>query len=59
MSTRMWGQGNNGVTPDNVRVEADNTPHMKVYGRANEYWTEIDFPEFGAQGNFDIGLYNT
>jgi hypothetical protein len=34
-------------------------PHMKVYGNANEYWSELDFPEFGAGGNFDIGLYNT
>lgn len=34
-------------------------PHMKVYGNANEYWSELDFPEFGANGNFDIGLYNT
>ncbi|BCU75577.1 LamG-like jellyroll fold domain-containing protein [Luteolibacter sp. LG18] len=34
-------------------------PLMKVYGTANEYWSEIDFPEFGQAGNFDNGLYNT
>ncbi len=34
-------------------------PLMKVYGNANEYWSELDFPEFGANGDFDIGLYNT
>lgn len=28
-------------------------------GGANEYWSEIDFPEFGRAGNFDVGLYNT
>jgi hypothetical protein len=28
-------------------------------GGANEYWSEIDFPEFGKHGNFDRGLYNT
>ncbi len=35
-------------------------PHMKAYGDAvNEYWSEIDFPEFGKDGNFDKALYNT
>lgn len=35
-------------------------PNMKAYGDGvNEYWTEIDFPEFGKEGNFDNALYNT
>ena len=25
---------------------------------ANEYWSELDFPEFGRGGNFAVGLYN-
>jgi hypothetical protein len=35
-------------------------PHMPAYGTgANEYWSELDFPEFGKDGDFDHGLYNT
>lgn len=34
-------------------------PLMKVYGGANEYWTEIDFPEFGKAGDFNKAMYNT
>jgi len=35
-------------------------PLMGVYGGvANEYWSEIDFPEFGKAGQFDTALYNT
>jgi hypothetical protein len=35
-------------------------PHMPAYGiGANEYWSELDFPEFGKGGDFDRGLYNT
>jgi len=35
-------------------------PHFSGYaGTANEYWSEIDFPEFGKAGKFDQGLYNT
>ena len=35
-------------------------PHMPVYGRsANEYWSELDFPELGKYGDFAKGLYNT
>lgn len=26
---------------------------------ANEYWSEIDFPEFGKDQNLEVGLYNT
>lgn len=34
-------------------------PLMKRYGiGANEYWSELDFPEFGRAGNFAVGLYN-
>lgn len=35
-------------------------PNMKAYGGgANEYWSELDFPEFGKGGDFDKALYNT
>lgn len=35
-------------------------PHMPAYGgAANEYWSEIDFPEFGKAGQFDKAMYNT
>lgn len=35
-------------------------PLMPAYGGgANEYWSEIDFPELGKQGDFSHGLYNT
>ena len=35
-------------------------PNMKASGEGvNEYWTELDFPEFGKGGDFDKALYNT
>ena len=35
-------------------------PHMPAYGlAANEYWSELDFPEFGKGGDFRQALYNT
>lgn len=35
-------------------------PHMPAYGiAANEYWSELDFPEFGKEGKFDKAMYNT
>lgn len=34
-------------------------PLMKMDGHANEYWSELDFPEFGKGGDFDHALYNT
>ena len=35
-------------------------PHMDVKGWGGvEYWSEIDFPEFGKKQNFDQGLFNT
>ncbi|CAE7458332.1 unnamed protein product, partial [Symbiodinium sp. CCMP2456] len=35
-------------------------PHIPAYGlAANEYWSELDFPEFGKQGNFTDAMYNT
>lgn len=35
-------------------------PHMKAYGTgANEYWSELDFPEFGKGGDFTKAMYNT
>jgi hypothetical protein len=35
-------------------------PHMPAYGiGANEYWSELDFPEFGKNGDFERTMYNT
>jgi len=35
-------------------------PHMKRYGGGmNEYWSELDFPEYGKAGEFDRAMYNT
>lgn len=35
-------------------------PHLKAYGVGlNEYWSEVDFPELGKNGDFTHGLYNT
>lgn len=35
-------------------------PFQKAYdGGFNEYWSELDFPEFGKEGQFDTALYNT
>jgi hypothetical protein len=35
-------------------------PLMKRYGiGANEYWSELDFPEYGKGGQFDRAMYNT
>jgi hypothetical protein len=35
-------------------------PLMKRYRRgANEYWSELDFPEYGKAGEFDRAMYNT
>ncbi len=35
-------------------------PHMKAYGTgANEYWSELDFPEFGKNGDFEKAMYNS
>ncbi|MDY0166738.1 MAG: glycoside hydrolase family 16 protein [Thermoguttaceae bacterium] len=35
-------------------------PHMPAYGGPfNEYWSELDFPEFGKDGDFDRAMYNT
>ncbi|HYG34707.1 MAG TPA: hypothetical protein VEC99_07985 [Clostridia bacterium] len=35
-------------------------PHFKGYGIGlNEYWSELDFPELGKNGDFTHGLYNT
>jgi hypothetical protein len=35
-------------------------PHMKAYNTgANEYWSELDFPEFGKGGDFTKAMYNT
>lgn len=34
-------------------------PLMKRQWKSNEYWSEIDFPEFGKNQNLKTGLYNT
>lgn len=35
-------------------------PHMPAYGLgANEYWSELDFPEFGKAGDYSQAMYNT
>ncbi|MAE18499.1 MAG: hypothetical protein QF755_06940 [Candidatus Peribacteraceae bacterium] len=35
-------------------------PHLNRHGyNANEYWSEIDFPEFGKNQNMEQELYNT
>lgn len=35
-------------------------PFMKAYGiGANEYWSELDFPEFGKGGDYSKAMYNT
>ncbi|MBI1371715.1 MAG: hypothetical protein GC159_03000 [Phycisphaera sp.] len=35
-------------------------PQMPAYGGPfNEYWTELDFPEFGKNGDFSQAMYNT
>lgn len=35
-------------------------PFMKAYGiGANEYWSELDFPEWGKDGDFTKAMYNT
>lgn len=43
-----------------VRTTPLYNPQMRRYGGAiNEYWSEIDFPEFGKAGQFDRPMYNT
>jgi hypothetical protein len=34
-------------------------PLLRQTGGVNEYWSEIDFPEFGKQGDFGRAMYNT
>lgn len=35
-------------------------PHMNRHGwGVNEYWSELDFPEFGKNQKLEVGLYNT
>jgi len=35
-------------------------PLMEAFGDgSNEYWSEVDFPEFGKAGKFDQAMYNT
>ncbi|MCC9607065.1 glycoside hydrolase family 16 protein [Blastopirellula sp. JC732] len=62
----MWTYGYRWVHVSDKPVEqfvADKpmyNPHMKAYGLgANEYWSELDFPEFGKGGDFSKAMYNT
>jgi hypothetical protein len=35
-------------------------PYLNFRGwNNNEYWSELDFPEFGKGQNLEAGLYNT
>lgn len=43
-----------------VPAEPLYNPHMPAYGiAANEYWSELDFPEYGKDGDFTKAMYNT
>ncbi len=62
----IWTFGYRGVRVD--AAEKDRfvasmplyNPHIKAYGVGlNEYWSEVDFPELGRNGDFTHGLYNT
>ena len=46
--------------PDFLASSPLYNPHLKAYGiGANEYWSELDFPEFGKAGDFARAMYNT
>jgi hypothetical protein len=62
----VWTYGYRYVSVPKDRMDAFHrseplyNPNMKAYGDGvNEYWTELDFPEFGKGGDFDKALYNT
>lgn len=62
----FWTYGYRFVTVDKTRKDFFDpqqplyNPLMQRYGGAcNEYWSELDFPEFGKDGDFSKGLYNT
>lgn len=43
-----------------VESEPLYNPHMPAYnGPFNEYWSELDFPEFGKKGQFKKPMFNT
>jgi len=53
-------EGDNTKQEDFVASAPLYNPHMPAYGiAANEYWSELDFPEFGKAGKFDSAMYNT
>lgn len=55
-----WVEGDANRKDHFVREKPLYNPHMSAYGlAANEYWSELDFPEFGKDGDFDKALYNT
>ncbi|MCG6158284.1 glycoside hydrolase family 16 protein [Rubinisphaera margarita] len=55
-----WVEGDPNLKNEFIAGTPLYNPHMPAYGiAANEYWSEIDFPEFGKGGDFTRGLYNT
>ncbi|WP_233207204.1 MULTISPECIES: glycoside hydrolase family 16 protein [Pirellulaceae] len=62
----IWTYGYRWVEGDSARKNAFQAdvplynPHMPAYNMAvNEYWSELDFPEFGKSGDFNRAMYNT
>lgn len=55
-----WVEGNAKRKTEFLAETPLYNPHMPAYGIAgNEYWSEIDFPELGKNGDLTKGLYNT
>jgi hypothetical protein len=55
-----WVEAPRDRKADFVRDKPLYNPHMPAYGiAANEYWSELDFPEFGKNGEFATSMYNT
>lgn len=55
-----WVKVDNAQKPNFVADTPLYNPHMPAYGiAANEYWSELDFPEFGKNGDFTKAMYNT
>ncbi len=62
----VWTYGYRHVSVPKSGMDAFQTseplynPNLTAYGDGvNEYWSELDFPEFGKGGDFDHALYNT
>lgn len=55
-NTRVRPELADGFTTENPFYH----PYLQEWARGNAfYWSELDFPELGKQGDFDHGLYNT